>query len=306
MKPASDGAPSAPEVSIGMPVFNGERFLREALDSLLSQTFADFELIISDNASTDASEQICREYVRSDPRVRYIRQPRNMGAMYNWNFVVGEARGRFFKWASCNDRCEPTMLEKCVEVLRQDQNVVLCYGRTWFVDDDGSSLGACDSDPEILDPRPSQRLERLRDELHFNNAMCGLIRLDRLKETRLNPPYAAGDMVLMTELALRGGYRLLPDVLFFRRRGKKSASNMLSKQELAAFLNPVGNPLLMGSWRRHKDYLSSVLHAPIGFREKAIAFAYTLRRVYWHRGDLWRDLRSLVHRGRRQSSTQNT
>jgi glycosyltransferase involved in cell wall biosynthesis len=306
MKSEASSIDRTPEVSIGMPVFNGERFLKEAIDSLLQQTFSDFELIISDNASTDATEQICREYVLSDARVRYIRQTRNTGAMHNWNFLVGEARGHFFKWASCNDRCELTMLEKCVEVLRKEQNAVLCYGRTWFMDDDGASLGACEDDPEIMDLRPSRRLERVRDELHFNNAVCGLIRLGPLRSTRLSPPYPAGDMVLMTEIALRGGYRLLPDVLLFRRRGTKSASNFLSKRELATFLNPAGNPLLMEAWRRHADYLLSVLRAPIDPREKIVAFLYTLRRTYWHRGELWRDLRDLLIRSRRHSSTQNT
>lgn len=294
MTTQSAGVRKAPEISIGMPVFNGERFLKEAIDSLLQQSFADFELIISDNASTDSTEQICRQYVRSDPRVRYIRQSKNMGAMFNWNFVVREAKGRYFKWASCNDRCEPTMLQKYIEVLSNDKDVVLCYGKTWFISDEGESIGACDMDPEILESRPSLRLVRARRELHLNNAMCGLIRLDCLLETRLNRPYAAGDMVLMTEIALRGGYRLLPDVLLFRRRGKESASNFLSERELAKFLNPNGNPNVMGAWRRNGDYLWAVLRARIPMREKIPAFAYTLRCAYWEKNELWRDLRNLV------------
>src|ERR1700741_97664 len=122
-------------ISIGMPVCNGERFLAEAIESLLAQTCADFELIISDNASTDRTAEIAGAFAARERRVRYIRQPHNLGAARNWNYVVEAATGPYFKWASANDRCDPTFLEKCLAVLRQDQRVVLCYGRTALIDD---------------------------------------------------------------------------------------------------------------------------------------------------------------------------
>src|SRR5688572_28337892 len=96
----------APLVSIGLPVYNGERFLSEALDSLLGQTLADFELIVSDNASTDRTAEICLAYAARDARVRYVRQQTNIGAIRNWNFVARQARGQYFKWASANDFCD--------------------------------------------------------------------------------------------------------------------------------------------------------------------------------------------------------
>lgn len=299
MSNSSDVAGGTPEVSIGLPVYNGERFLGEAIDSLLQQTFPHFELVISDNASTDGTEAICREYAKRDARVRYIRQPRNRGAIWNWNFVVRAARGRFFKWASANDRCAPVMLEQCVDVLRRHENVVLCYGRTWFIDDDGSSLGEYTTDPEILEERPSRRLIRLRNELFMNNAQSGLIRLDRLLQTRLDRPYPAGDMVLMSELVLRGGYRLLPEILFYRRVGKESASRFLSKDALAQFLDPSSRGYGMASWRRHGDYVWSVLRAPVAWREKLISLRHTIRCAIWDRDALWRELRDTVLPARR-------
>ncbi len=93
-----------PEVSIGMPVYNGEIFIREALDSLLAQTFTNFELIISDNASTDGTESICLNYAEQDSRIRYIRQRENISALPNFQFVLGEARGKYFMWAACDDK----------------------------------------------------------------------------------------------------------------------------------------------------------------------------------------------------------
>src|ERR1700761_38911 len=106
---------SKPLLSIGLFVYNGERYIREAIDSFLSQTFTDFELIISDNASTDATEQICLDYAAKDSRVRYSRNPRNMGAGWNVRRVAELATGKYFRWAACDDRCEPDLLRTCVE-----------------------------------------------------------------------------------------------------------------------------------------------------------------------------------------------
>src|SRR5436190_12174806 len=94
-----------PIVSIGLPVFNGERYLRQALDSLLGQDFQDFELIISDNASTDRTAEICRAYVAKDRRIRYYRNESNIGSAPNYRRVFELARGEFFKWCSHDDVC---------------------------------------------------------------------------------------------------------------------------------------------------------------------------------------------------------
>src|ERR1051326_2036095 len=106
-----------PRVSIGLPVYNGQQFLEEAINSLLAQTYSDFELIISDNASTDATEQICRAHAAADPRIRYYRNDKNRGPVWNLNRVFELARGELFKWAAHDDVCAPTLVERCVEVL---------------------------------------------------------------------------------------------------------------------------------------------------------------------------------------------
>jgi len=116
-----------PKVSIGMPVYNGEPYIREALDSLLAQTFTDFELIISDNASTDNTESICREYAAKDPRIRYIRQPENRGAIANFKFVLDQARGEYFMWAAHDDRWDSMFIELTSHTLDNDLNVGLAF-----------------------------------------------------------------------------------------------------------------------------------------------------------------------------------
>ena len=147
--------PSAPLVSVGLPVFNGERFLPASLASLMGQTFTDFELIISDNASTDRTPEICQDLARSDSRVRYFRQRVNIGAPANWNFVAREARGRFFKWCSDSDVCLPQLLESCsAELLKQPQ-AVLCAGRTGYVDENDNAVKMPENDIESLELRPT-------------------------------------------------------------------------------------------------------------------------------------------------------
>src|SRR5207245_5286947 len=113
-----------PRVSVGLPVYNGEKFLRKRLDSVLEQTFENFELIISDNASTDATLVICMEYSKKDKRIRYIRQEKNMGLTWNFNFVLQEAKGEYFVWAAVDDHWYPTFLEKNVKNLESNKNIV--------------------------------------------------------------------------------------------------------------------------------------------------------------------------------------
>ena len=133
--------PKTPHVSVGMPVYNGERYIAQAIESILSQTFPDFELIICDNASTDATEGMCLEYAAEDPRVRYYRNDRNRGAAWNHNRVVELARGEYFRWQCHDDYCDATLLERCLAVLHGDPSVVLCYPQFVRVDEQGRRLG---------------------------------------------------------------------------------------------------------------------------------------------------------------------
>lgn len=287
----SQGNNRVPEVTIGLPVYNGETHVAQAIDSLLAQSFTDLQLLISDNASSDGTEQICREYARRDSRVRYVRHSRNLGATFNWNFVAVENRSPFFKWASANDVTPPVMLERSLEALRQHSDIILCYGRTILIDERDSVIGTKDDDPEILDSQPSVRFRRVLDELVANNAQSGLIRTSALRRTRMERDYVDGDMVLMAELALLGGFRKLDDVLLYRRMSLGSATRFLSDVERQDFLTPnaVRRAPVM---RRHIDRLISVCRSPIDWREKRRTLDFVLRSIYWDRRNIARDLAS--------------
>ena len=126
-------AMNTPKLSIGIPVYNGENYLEKAIQSFLTQTFQDFEIIITDNCSTDRTQEICQKYVTLDPRVHYFRNETNLGCTGNFNRVFQYAKGKYFKWAPHDDLYEPTFLEKCVEPLERAPGVVLCYTRTTVI-----------------------------------------------------------------------------------------------------------------------------------------------------------------------------
>lgn len=260
---------AAPLVSIGLPVYNGARFIAQALDCLLGQTLADLELVISDNASTDDTAQICLDYVARDARVRYVRQESNIGATRNWNFVALQARGQYFKWASANDYCDARLLEKCVAVMRDDPSVVLCHGRTCLVDEHTGEGKLYAGDVSATDPRPSERFPAVARTLVLNNEVSGVMRLDALRRTPLMRPYEGGDLVLTVELSLYGRIVLLPEVLYYRRVGPETSSTQLKPSDLQAFLH-AGSPARPGfeGWRRRVDLLRAVWRAPIGRSEK--------------------------------------
>jgi len=269
-----------PEISIGLPVYNGARFLEQALQSLLQQSYRDLELIISDNASSDSTPEICAHYSTRDARIRYVRQRKNIGAPRNWSLVATLARGRFFKWASVNDLVSPDMLEKCVAVLRARPDAVLAYGRTCLMDEESGAKALYAGDFALDDLRPSDRFEHLLRSLELNNAQSGLIKVSALRETGLDRPYAGGDVPLMAELALRGTFVLIPDVLLFRRMGPRTFSRGLEGCKAEEFYGSRSSNVVRVV-RRTIDYSSSVLTARIEVREKFRALRCLARHAWW-------------------------
>jgi glycosyltransferase involved in cell wall biosynthesis len=205
------------KVSIGLPVYNGQNYLRDAIESILRQTYQNFELIICDNASTDDTAAICARYAAREPRIRYYRQPRNIGATANFNHTFELASGTYFKWAAHDDVLEPTYLEKCVAVLEQEPETVLCQSLVKIINDQGECLEeydhtACGTDSH----RPSVRFAgRLRP--HDCQEIFGLIRADVLRRTELIGHHIGGDRTLLIELALMGRFALVPELLFMNR-----------------------------------------------------------------------------------------
>lgn len=288
---------SAPLVSVGMPVFNGARHIERAIESLLAQSFTDLELIISDNASTDSTQVLCERYAQRDARIRYIRQPENIGAPRNWNAVVEAARGTFFKWASASDECAPEFIAECVAALRANPDAVLAFGRTRFIDEDGALLDIYDGDFSVTAATPSARFSYVCNHLVLNNAQSGLIRLGALRKTALDRLYPHGDPVLMAELALQGCWQLLPEVLLYRRTGSGNFTSQRTPAEITRLYDPRRKkPMVLINGRKHWDYFTLALKAPIVCSERLRVARYALKRAWGDRREICIELMRLMKR----------
>ena len=221
-----------PRVSIGLPVYNGGKFLVEALTSLLGQSFADLEVIVSDNGSTDDTPHICRLFAARDRRVRFFRSESNLGASANFNHVVAQARGEYFKWAAHDDLCAGGYLKACVEELDRQPDVVLCHTVTAAIDEKRKRKGVYPHDKEGFDGEtPAQRFEALLNRRHFCLTIFGVMRKAALQRTPLLQAYVGSDRNLLAELGLMGRIRVLPGELFFRRDHPGSSVSRFKNEE---------------------------------------------------------------------------
>jgi glycosyltransferase involved in cell wall biosynthesis len=204
-------------VSIGMPVYNGEKYVRQALESLLAQDYGNFELIISDNASTDGTAGICREYSRRDKRIQYFRSERNMGAAWNFNRVLELSMGKYFMWAAHDDAYLPTFLRRCAEALETTPSAVLAFSAMSVLDDRGHVGLIKDRYVETVGLNV---LSRVRTSILMMgpSLVYSLIRRTALGNNRRVSEVWGGDAALVIQLALQGGFCKIAEPLYLRRR----------------------------------------------------------------------------------------
>jgi len=213
---------SVPRLSIGLPVYNGEDFLAESLDSLLGQTYEDFELIILDNASTDGTADICRGYAKQDSRIRYVRQPHNLGCAPNHNVLVQYARGELFKWVSHDDLYGRELIERAIEALDEYPQVVLANCWTAMIDSSRTVTKAVRYTLDTESPRAPERFRSMLFEKGGDDD-GGVIRMEMLRRIRPYDSYYHSDRTLVTEMALQGPFYHVPDWLYFRRDHPKAS-----------------------------------------------------------------------------------
>lgn len=222
-----------PRVSLSLPVRNGERYLSQAIQSILDQTYTDFELIITDNASTDATEEICREYASRDSRIRYVRSPKDQGAAANFNLGFHLSSGEYFKWCAHDDLISPTYLAECVEALDADRAVVLAYGDLVGVAEDGTMNGYMEPVlPDLTRLSPTQRFRHLLSRHVVLAAMFGVYRRSALRLTSLHEPYYSSDCALLAEIGLLGPIVQIPEGLLFLREHPMRSTRLDSTERL--------------------------------------------------------------------------
>jgi glycosyltransferase involved in cell wall biosynthesis len=278
-------------LSIGLPVYNGERYLRDALDSLLEQSFTDYELVIVDNASSDGTAGIALEYAARDARIRYHRNAENIGAARNFNRAFHLTSGRYFKWAADDDLMRPTFLERCIAALEEAPRSVLAYPKARIIDERGRPLLDYDPGFSTGTARASVRFASMLEE-HKCFQIFGVIRRDALEQTRLIGLHAHGDGVLLAHLALLGSFIEIPEFLFLPRRHANHSSTMIGDYwSYAAWFNPAhGQKRIFPHARMFVEYFRVVMRAPLPFSER-LAVLEALMRVLRQR---WRLIRGDV------------
>lgn len=265
---------ATPTVSVGMPVFNGEEFLESTMESLLGQEFSDFELIVADNASDDATRDIVARIARSDGRVRYIGSDRNRGAAWNFSRLPALANGKYFRWTACDDTYGPQHLQKCVQVLERDPSVSLTYPRGIAIDRHGHVIKVSDASKVGTQPTPARRARSLLWHAAFPaGAPFGLARTRDVLRTNLILPFKGADRIFLLEMSMYGRFQQIDDVLYVQRIHPQH-SGMLGRSHWASWWDggPEGRAVFPRS-RLLRGYVDSILNGPgdVPYKSKALS-----------------------------------
>jgi glycosyltransferase involved in cell wall biosynthesis len=234
-----------PKVSIGLPVYNGEKFIVKKIESLLAQTFKDFELIISDNASTDKSAKICKKYALTDKRIKNFNQSKNIGAGENFNFVLDKARGEFFLWSAVDDIILPTFIEKNIKILEINPNVVCSASKMKLYGEKTISLETKSNDTNFknkmkkiqrdfghMDTFPAtgsyeKRIKEYFKNLRHNQIFYGIFRTNQIKQVNIRNPFLMSDACIILKILKFGELSVVNEVLMETYDGGISRKGML-------------------------------------------------------------------------------
>jgi glycosyltransferase involved in cell wall biosynthesis len=293
-------ADSTPLVSVGVPVYNGEKYLAGALDSLCAQDYSELEIIISDNASTDETADICAEYAKRDGRIQYFRNVDNLGAVPNFNRLVGLARGDFFLWAAHDDRWLPGFISACVGRLLDKPDAVACYTRYQPIGSSGQKIGSAPEVIENLEQTVRARWQRMLSCWPLHAAIYGVLRTSAMRRTRLIQTSIGCDLVFMTELAVHGQVVQVPEVLA-EKRVPETGTPYRTPAEMYAYLGGQKR----GSFHFLRasilaDCVEGALRAELSLGDRT-ALAFDTARLYGSEG-LWLvDLKEAVLRAIRRA-----
>jgi glycosyltransferase involved in cell wall biosynthesis len=267
-------------VCIGLPVYNGERYLNEAIQSVLEQDFADFELLISDNASTDATWAISAEYAKRDKRVRLHKNAKNVGIWQNFRIVYELSRSRYFMWMSHDDVLEPSYVSRCLEFLEANPDYILCCTMNSLMDGCGNSVGVSNWDYTLDSDSACERYGRCLENIRLPTSLYGLFRSSLLQKTRLFPGVLASDWILMLETCLEGKVYQIKEVLRCYRT-KQSIGSPQDDFELPlkAIYGDTGQKELFPWVRFYGVLLSVIINKPLSFKTRATLVLYTFSRL---------------------------
>jgi glycosyltransferase involved in cell wall biosynthesis len=277
-----------PKVTIACPVYNADDYLESELATLVDQSYDDYEIFISDNGSTDRTEEICRAFASEHDRIRYIRSDENHGLSWNWNTLIRGARGEYYKCAAHDDLHARDYLLRTTAVLDTHPDVVLCYPKTIDIDAEGNELGIHPDNLDLQDETAHERLARLLRDMRFCNPIFGVMRTEVLRSTGWMRPYGKADRVLLAEMCLRGKFFEEPEPLFYRRLFEgRSLERFKDDAELDRFHSAQPVPASGYPWSRlFAAHVEAIRRAPLSVGERARCFAALAREWRHYRAAL--------------------
>jgi glycosyltransferase involved in cell wall biosynthesis len=298
----TDQVNSSPIVSIGIPVYNGENYLEEAVNSLLVQSFKDFEIIICDNASTDRTEEICNAFQALDDRVKYYRNAKNLGAAGNYKKAFKLAKGKYFKWMAHDDTCSPNYLEECVKNLDAYPDVVMCFPKVVLIGKDGDTLPLIKDNTYItptgriistniqrnfMSSKPDERYSEILFKVDECYEFFGLSRRNNIEKTSQHDAFYGSDKVLLCELAVMGKLKETPNAIAYFRIHDQQSQALKDSKERAAWISPDLNyGALMSRFKCVQGYFRCIFSYSLSLSEK-IKCLYILL-VWLANGNNWR------------------
>lgn len=291
-------------VIVGLPVYNGQKYLGAAIESHLSQSFGDFDLVISDNGSTDATPEICADYASKDKRIKYLRSPENRGILWNHRRVFDaiESPNQYFRWAGADDIMESGLLQVMVTVLNTRPEVEAVVPNTKNIDDRGEIIGSM---ARVLDLQSSDVFERAHDALvaRYQHVIAyGLLRASTLRLMRTRPDYPGWDAVFVWELALRGQMVQSAGPVLLRRFHAGSISRVKTIKEMRKWVEPNSRAgMSFPHWTWAYERMRALIACPLSTRDRWRIAKFLARYTLWQRASLVRDVTQATRRTLRLS-----
>jgi glycosyltransferase involved in cell wall biosynthesis len=258
-------------VSVGVPVFNGENYVRQCLDSLLAQTYSNIEIVICDNASTDSTERICLSYASLYPQIRYFRNPENLGALANYNLTFELSSGEYFKWAAHDDVCHETFIERCVEVLQNNPECELCFPSMRNIDAEGKLVRQSRPGLGIDAATPDRRIRQLLElEMASNDifwSVFGVMRRKTLERIGVLRDHVASDQTFLLTLVIEGKFLEVDEALYSRREHEGNSTSIKQYSDRRAWYlgKHTSRRIVLPNLRLCAEHIRIVHSAGFGF-----------------------------------------
>jgi glycosyltransferase involved in cell wall biosynthesis len=287
------------KVIIGLPVYNGQKYLNAAVDSHLSQSFGDFALVISDNGSTDATPEICAAYAIKDKRIKYLRSAENRGILWNHRRVMDaiESPSQYFRWAGADDILEPGLLQAMVEVLNTRPEVEAVVPDTKNIDDQGEIIGSMARTLDLQSPSVFQRAHDILTASYQHVIAYGLLRASTLRLMRTGPNYPGWDAVFALELALRGQMVQPAGPALLRRFHPGSISRVKTVKEMRKWVEPNSKTGMdFPHWTWAYERAQVLMAVPMSTRDRIRIGTFLARFTMWQRRSLARDVTQAARR----------